>query len=514
MAIPESEAILSRIHARLDTWRGGELADGALGAIADDFDALKAAAAKADLDHIAQLCDNLMILVRQGAQNIDAAIKSGDGKDDDSVALLNLLEEAHDGLAAGLGINPDLPDHVKALNAMISVLLSGTPKTHAHLNMRDTPPAPSAILSPPPTHTEICAFADILPSLQTHAAQLAAARNIEVEVSWLGDIDIDRQVADAVRTIFEELIANSIAHAPDQKRLRIAISIGQPLAQRGAEWAVEYADDGGGVAREKIAAKAGEVNDAQILQVISASPNNPNNMANSPSGLAKVRGIVGNLGGLMAMQSGKSDRDAGGMDGLRFQFQLPTVLNAHRALLVAVGKFRLAIRAHAIERLLRVRIDKIIERGGRRFIDVGARAIPLIDLRAHIEGVGHGGDVGDVNEGAAVLALIRLADRIVAFEVDRLDEIVGIAPAPNPPPTAIRGGYVMLADSSMVVLLDLESFIDRQSIESHGLVQFPLGNFTPPQADVKTPLKTHAPQVMPAAASSSTSPPPLHANPR
>ena len=113
-----------------------------------------------------------------------------------------------------------------------------------------------------------------------------------------------------------------------------------------------------------------------------------------------------------------------------------------------------------------------------------------------------------------MLVLIRLGDRIAAFEVDGFHDVIPvILRPPGAQLASIRGvvGVGVLADSSMAVVLDPGAFIERGLLEHHGLTRFPLGDFGLGQGVVdggEHPASTPAAQVaaeqVPAAAPAAT----------
>jgi len=102
----ESQTILSRINDSLSGWRSDGVDDQILAALRREFHTLKGSAAATGFDDISGLSHSIESLLDESRVSV---------RDDDS-SLLNLLEEAHDGLAAELGFIPaGSEDHVKSL---------------------------------------------------------------------------------------------------------------------------------------------------------------------------------------------------------------------------------------------------------------------------------------------------------------------------------------------------------------------------------------------------------------
>ena len=124
---------------------------------------------------------------------------------------------------------------------------------------------------------------------------------------------------------------------------------------------------------------------------------------------------------------------------------------------------------------MRIPREKTMERAGRHHIVAWGRQIPIIDLA---------GEVGDNHfrrgGATALLMLVHLGDRLAAFEVDGFHDIVTVVPGnPGTQIATIRGvaGVAALADSSMVVMLDPDAFINRGVLEHDGLTVFPLDGY-------------------------------------
>ena len=109
----QSELRLSNISGYLTAWRRHTATEGIISAIRDEFHALKYAASSAGLDDVARLSHVVVSLLEQGDSS---------GSNDNS--LLNLLEEAHDGLAAEFGFVSSTGEaHLQSLISMIQLLL-------------------------------------------------------------------------------------------------------------------------------------------------------------------------------------------------------------------------------------------------------------------------------------------------------------------------------------------------------------------------------------------------------
>ena len=507
MFFSESETILGRIHDHLTAWRTGRPSAELLAAMRGEFHALKNGAAAAGFDDISALSHSVENLLAQSGDVVGADVDSDDIDSDDvpaddadsddapadDVALLNLLEEVHDGLVADLGFVPAASrEHVQSLNSLVALLLSGEAQTES--------------AKPPPPVVSVSTFNDGLPQLRDIARAAAVQGGRQVVVSLAGgDVEVERRVLESMMAPFEHLIRGSVKHGIESAEQRAAsgkMAVGRisiAVAQRDAELVIEYSDDGRGLDGEKLAARAvqtgmtynaGEVGEAHFLQIITQP--DTTETANSGGGLEGVCRAVCEFGGLLAMKSEKTK-------GIRFQIQLPAAPGGYRErmLLVAVGKYRFAIPAYTIERVMRIQKEEVVTHAERMHVSVGGRQIPIVNLA---EQLGEQAEP-DMSRETALLVLIRLGDRIAAFEVDGFHDVIPvILRPPGAQLASIRGvvGVGVLADSSMAVVLDPGAFIERGLLEHHGLTRFPLGDFGLGQGVVdggEHPASTPAAQV-------------------
>ena len=519
MFFSESETILGRIRDHLTAWRTGRPSAELLAAMRGEFHALKNGAAAAGFDDISALSHSVENLLAQsgdvaaagvaaaGVDSDDAAADDTDSDDApaDDVALLNLLEEVHDGLVADLGFVPAASrEHVQSLNSLVALLLSGEGQTES--------------AKPPPPVVSVSTFNDGLPQLRdiARAAAVQGGRQVVVSLSG-GDVEVERRVLESMMAPFEHLIRGSVKHGIESAEQRAAsgkTAVGRisiAVAQRDAELVIEYSDDGRGLDGEKLAARAvqtgmtynaGEVGEAHFLQIITQP--DTTETENSGGGLEGVCRAVCEFGGLLAVKSEKTK-------GIRFQIQLPAAPGGYRErmLLVAVGKYRFAIPAYTIERVMRIQKEEVVTHAERMYVSVGGRQIPIVNLA---EQLGEQAEPDTSREQpTALLVLIRLGDRIAAFEVDGFHDVIPvILRPPGAQLASIRGvvGVGVLADSSMAVVLDPGAFIERGLLEHHGLTRFPLSDFGLGQGVVdggEHPASTPAEQVpaeqVPAAGS-------------
>ena len=484
--VAECQPRLARIHAGLAGWRGGNVDAALLQSLCEEFRALQHSATAAGQDEIAALTGSIARLLAQ----------SEAPRDINDVGLLNLLEEAHDGLAAELGLAPSLArGHIASLNSMVALLLSDEARRNGRQPGNAGNAARSASAPPPGT------FAEPLQHLPHLARETAERAGKQVEFTLQGgDVEIDRGVIERLLPAFERLIHNSIVQRIEEPGARSAA--GKPAlarihlraARQGGEVLLDYADDGRGPGARRFAdaaialglcARASEIRAAHWLQILARTHRAPRAPAAGGNGAAAVFNLagmddilmthqsIGELGGLMALQTSPPPEA-----GLRLHCLLPGAAAPPRALMVTAGGYRLALPMRQVDCILRARpIDCETAADGRASIRLDdARRIPLVDLAVAL---------GALNSNPPPqlrpLVLLRMTDRVAAFAVDQVHDIVDIEErALGGQLSDIQGLQSVAVPLShkggeIAPVFDPSAFTDPLGLQDDGLARFPLG---------------------------------------
>ena len=322
---------------------------------------------------------------------------------------------------------------------------------------------------------------DYMPRMRQLVRETSRRSGKSVGFSVQGEeIEVDRQVMDAMMPAFEHMIRNAIVHGIETEEIRSAAkkakqgNINLEIVQQGSELLIEFMDDGFGLDREKLVEQALEngfikskddINDEHLLQVIVQPGYSTAESITLDSGrgvgMDVVYQAVRSLGGSMAVSS-----EAG--LNTRFQFRLPVTMTVSQALLVKVGSFRFSILTRTIDRVMRIREEDIESIDGQHFVTIGDSQIPIINLAQRM-GVSSL-STADVYKS---LVVVRLADRIAAFEVDQFEETLEIVTkSPGTQLTSIDGvvGVTVLADTSIVLILDPGQFLDRAVLQGESVM--------------------------------------------
>ncbi len=286
-----------------------------------------------------------------------------------------------------------------------------------------------------------------------------------------GDIQVDRQVIELMMDPFEHLIRNAVVHGIEEGDVRRRSgkdpqgSISISISLQGSELVVSFSDDGRGLAMDRITARArelgladhnGPVSESGILKIITE----PGFSTSEALSLEAGRGVgmdivyqaVRDLGGSMQMTHTPGQ-------GVGFHFRLPATLAVTPALLVRVGKWRFAFRSRSVERLVRISRDEMHRDGDGWSVEVDGVRVPVVLLQQQ----------PDINADRAdpaivLVVVVRLVDRLAAFEVDEFIESIDIL-SRNPGSQLLSmpeiSGVTVLSDSSIILILDPEAFIHR-----------------------------------------------------
>jgi len=228
---------------------------------------------------------------------------------------------------------------------------------------------------------------------------------------------------------------------------------------------IEVADDGRGIDRERVTARARAlglvsettvIDDAGLLDLI-CSPgfstrDEADRAAGRGVGMAVVRNTVQGLGGAFQMDSEPGR-------GTRFTIQLPITLAIADALIVTVGGQRFAVPQAAVREVIEVESQKVKAFERNEVIPYRGGVLPLIRLSRlfglpenerrifHAFVIGSGSSAA----GIAVDRILGQREIVVRALIDPLLQVRGIA------------GATELGDGRVVLILDANGLTDRKA---------------------------------------------------
>jgi two-component system, chemotaxis family, sensor kinase CheA len=293
-------------------------------------------------------------------------------------------------------------------------------------------------------------------------------KEVHCEISG-GEIELDRQLIDHLSEALVHLLRNAVDHGlepPDER-----LTAGKPKTgrlwlsarQEGVGVLIEIEDDGRGLDRERILAKAIQkglieaarapglddeaVNELLFLPGFSTSAI-ITDISGRGVGLDVVkRAIVEDLRGSLSITSRPGS-------GTRFGLQLPASLAVMRVLLFEAGGRAFGLTAHQVAELIRVPRDQTLLVGDRPAMVLRNEFLPLVqagDLPALQIAA-----VGDTSAGGWLVVVIQSRQTKLGLIVDRLlDERDMVI---KPLPTHLRAsglvaGMVVTGDNALVSIL-------------------------------------------------------------
>jgi len=302
------------------------------------------------------------------------------------------------------------------------------------------------------------------------------ARELEKKVSFeiSGDeIEIDRIVLDGIRDPVSHLLRNALDHGiespkqrmekgkPQEGTLRVSVS------GEGSQILMTVQDDGGGISVEKIMASAHKkkiVSDAElaamghddILGLIFrpgfTSKEIITNISGRGVGLDVVVANLRKLKGSVQVETNEGK-------GTRFILRLPITLATDHGVLVRAGGGVFAIPTSAVDRIMDIKPEQVLEVEASHAISYNGRTIPLRDLSATLKLEAR----ERINQKILPIVVIAKGWDSVAFLVD---EIIGereIVVKPfRPPLMGVRNvtGGTLTGSGEVIMVLNPSDLVD------------------------------------------------------
>jgi len=300
---------------------------------------------------------------------------------------------------------------------------------------------------------------------------LARESGKRITLELLGrETEIDKFLVERMTDPLMHLVRNAVSHGLETANERTAR--GKPAEGRltlraataGESVLIEIADDGRGIDRKRVAARAqakgliaagAQLDDAALLELICAPGFSTRDEADRGSGrgvgMDVVRNTVEELGGRISLEteSGK---------GTRFTVELPLTLAIAEALIVSVDGQKFAVPQSAVQEVLEVESSAVKALENNEIIPYRGGVLPLVRLARlfelndgrertafHVFVIGSGGSA----LGVAVDRIIGQREIVVRGISDPLVQVAGIA------------GATELGDERVVLILDVAAL--RQS---------------------------------------------------
>lgn len=302
--------------------------------------------------------------------------------------------------------------------------------------------------------------------------ELAAKLGKQVELKTIGETtELDKGLIEKIADPLTHLVRNCIDHALERPEVRVATgknpagTITLKASQIGGRIVIDVLDDGGGLNRAKILAKAAErgipasdaMTDDEVWQLIFApgfsTAETVTDISGRGVGMDVVQRNVQAMSGkiLIASEAGK---------GTRVTISLPLTLAILDGLSVAVGEEKFIIPLNAIIESLQPTADHLKSVNGKTVVQVRGEYIPLLPL---FELFNLPTCVKSPEQG--ILVLIDVEGEKAALLVDALldeHQVVIKSIETNYRKVAGTAGATILGDGRVALILDVMALLQMR----------------------------------------------------
>jgi chemosensory pili system protein ChpA (sensor histidine kinase/response regulator) len=328
--------------------------------------------------------------------------------------------------------------------------------------------------------TRMVKFSSRVPRLERVVRQTSHSVGKQAALKVIGgDEDMDRAILERMMSPLEHLLRNAVSHGIEDANTRLANGkaaqglITLHLAREGSDVVLTLADDGAGLDRARIRAKAVErglldadaaVDDDDLYQLILqhgfSTAQELSQVSGRGVGMDVVLTEVKQLGGTLeiASQPGR---------GTGFTIRLPFTLAITDSLLVTLGEDIYAVPHSSMDGVVRIPVEELraIYNGEQAVFRYGER-----DYNVRYLGTMLGVQAPHISEGARwlPLLLVRSGEHRVAIQVDSLlgnRQIVVKSVGAQLSTVRWFTGGTILADGQIALILDVNSLVRMDSAQ-------------------------------------------------
>lgn len=243
-------------------------------------------------------------------------------------------------------------------------------------------------------HVRLAPLSEVFERIPSLVRDLARQLGKDVTVEVSGDgLEVDRAILALLPEPVMHLLRNAVDHGielPEQRREAGKRPTGRVTIRARRERdsvVVELADDGRGIDREHVAAKAraqglldadASLSDDGLLAILSkpgfSTAAEVTAVSGRGVGLDTVVARLHEVGASLSLTTipGK---------GTSFSLRLPTRLGIVRALVTSIGEERYVMPLTHVNELIAWQPEAARNEGGRTVLEVGGEAVPVVDLR-------------------------------------------------------------------------------------------------------------------------------------
>jgi two-component system chemotaxis sensor kinase CheA len=329
---------------------------------------------------------------------------------------------------------------------------------------------------------------EIFERMQFVVRDLARASGKRITIELLGrETEIDKFLVERMTDPLMHLVRNAVSHGLEPADERVAQGkraegkLTLRASTAGESVLIEISDDGRGIDREHVAARAqatglidssANLDDAALLELICTPGLSTRDEADRGSGrgvgMDVVRNTVEELGGTISLVTEWAQ-------GTRFTIELPLTLAIAEALIVSVDGQRFAVPQSAVREVIEVETSTVKMLENNEIISYRGGVLPLLRLarlfdlgdRAehtafHVFVIGSGASAF----GVAVDRIIGQREIVVRGIGDPLVQVAGIA------------GATELGDERVVLILDVAALRQLAANGQHSARDVGSASFT------------------------------------
>ncbi len=307
--------------------------------------------------------------------------------------------------------------------------------------------------------------------LQRVVHQILRGSDKEVDLEIQGaDTELDKLIIEDLSDPLIHVIRNAVDHGieppqvreakgkPRRGRIRIAAH------QRGNHVVIEVEDDGAGINRERVRAKAvergfidpdAELDDRELLDLLFvpgfSTKDEPTEVSGRGVGMDVLRKNIARLSGMIELDSREGE-------GTRVTVVLPITLAIIQALLIRAGTMRFAVPLSSVLETVSVEPGQVASLEGRPVLRLRENTLPLVRLDRLFGVPEQGGN------GWKYAVVVGVAEKRAAFAVDELvsqqDVVIkGLGTRLE----AVRGiaGATDLGDQRPILVLDVAALVEE-----------------------------------------------------
>jgi len=302
--------------------------------------------------------------------------------------------------------------------------------------------------------------------------QLAKDLNKQINLEIIGaETELDRTVIDEIGDPLVHLLRNAIDHGiemPEERLKKGKPEVGNVVLRAyhsGNHVFIEIEDDGAGINRERVLAKAidrgvvteqiaATLTDNQVYELIFSSgfstADKISDISGRGVGLDVVKSTIESLGGTVSI-------DAEEGKGSLFSIQLPLTLSIISVMLVELQNEKYAIPLSSIIETAVIKKEEILQAHNQKVIDFRGKIVPLVYLTEIFEV-----PVKNNNDEFVSIIIVRKGEKMAALVVDSFigqQEIVLKSLGNYLDSVFAISGATILGDGQVALIVDCNSLI-------------------------------------------------------